>query len=454
MLCALVFASAWDRSVTITFTGIERRQMKRHIAAGIALGAAALMAVSACSSSKKSSGGGSSSGGGGGGAPVTLNFVGADYGTGPANSSQKYWEGIASDFHAANPNITVKVQTINWNDFDNRVKTMVQNKQYPDVMEGDYFPDYAQSGLLYAAKDVTSPSTFSNLLSVFAKLNTYNGTQYGMPFTTSARTLFYNKKIFQQAGITSAPQTWADIQTDAGKIKSATGKVGYGLPLGSEEAQAESLLWFLGNGGGYQDASGNTWTINSPQNVEALTFMSGMVKAGVTEPNPGTKNRTTLWQQFAQGQIGMINGSPALIPIIQDGKVLQSSDWTSVPIAGKAGPLDKTLGVCDNVSVFKTDPKKQDAAKKFLDFFYQDKYQLQFDKEYYLLPATNSAIKALVSDPTFGPFLKALPNSVQYPNQPVWSTVKTQIQQQIGLAMTQDPKKILDPIQQTAEKGS
>lgn len=424
--------------------------MKQRIAAGLAVGLSVLLAVSACSSSKKSGGGSQS--GSNGGAAVTLNFVGADYGTGPANSSQKYWEQIASDFHAANPTITVKVQTINWNDFDNRVKTMVQNKQYPDVMEGDYFPDYAQAGLLYSAKDVTSPDTFSNLLPVFAKLNTYNGTQYGMPFTTSARTLFYNKSLFQQASISSAPQTWDDVKADAAKIK-ALGKVGFGLPLGSEEAQAESLLWFLGNGGGYQDGSGG-WTINSQQNVEALQFMSGMVKAGVTEPNPGTKNRTDLWKQFAQGEIGMINGSPALIPIIQEGGKLQSSDWASVPIPGKAGPLDKTLGVCDNVSVFKTDSSKQDAVKKFLDFFYQDKYQIQFDKEYDLLPATNSAIQSMSSDPTFGPFLKALPNSVQYPNDPVWSTVKTQIQQTIGLAMNQDPKKILDNIQQTAKKGS
>jgi len=427
--------------------------MKRSIAAGVALGAAVLLAVSACSSSKKSSGGGGSGGSSGGSSgPVTLKFVGADYGTGPENSSQKYWEGIAADFKAANPNITVQVQTINWNDFDNKVKTMVQNKDYPDVMEGDYFPDYAQTGLLYPAKDVTSPSTFSNLLSVFAKLNTYNGTQYGMPFTTSSRTLFYNKKLFQQAGITAAPQTWADVQADAAKIK-ATGKVGFGLPLGSEEAQAEGLLWFLGNGGGYQSDSGD-WTIDSQPNVEALQFMSGMVKAGDTEPNPGTKNRTDLWKNFAQGDIGMINGSPALIPIIQQGGKLQASDWASVPIAGKSGPLDKTLGVCDNVSVFKTDPKKQDAIKKFLDFFYQDKYQVQFDKEYDLLPATNSAIQSLSSDPSFGPFLKALPNSVQYPNDPIWSTVKTQIQQQLGLAMTQDPKKILSNIQQTAKKGS
>jgi len=273
-----------------------------------------------------------------------------------------------------------------------------------------------------------------------------------MPFTTSARTLFYNKKLFTAAGISAPPTTWDELKADAAKIK-AQGKVGFGMPLGSEEAQAEALLWFLGNGGGYQDDSGG-WTINSSQNAEALQYMSGMVKDGDTEPNPGTKNRTDLWKQFAQGDIGMINGSPALIPIIQQGGKLQASDWASVPIPGKSGALDKTLGVCDNVSVFKTDPKKQDAIKKFVDFMYQDKYQVAFDKEYDLLPATNSAIKSLSSDATFGPFLKALPNSVQYPNAPIWSTIKTQIQQQLGLAMSQDPQKILDAIQQTAKKGS
>lgn len=417
--------------------------MKRRLVAALAISAAAALALSACSSSK---GGGDKNG------TTTLKVVAADYGTGPSNTSQKYWEGIASDFQAKYPKIKVSVQTINWNDFDNQVQTKVQNKQYPDVLEGDYFPDYAQAGLLYPAKDVTSPSTFSNLLSVFAKLDTYKGTQYGMPFTTSARTLFYNKKLFQQAGISAAPQSWNDIKTDATKIK-AMGKIGFGLPLGPEEAQAEALLWFLGAGGGYQDASGK-WTINSAQNVSALNFAAGLVNAGLTEPNPATKNRTDLWKQFAQGEIGMINGSPALIPIIQSGGKLGNSDWASVPIAGQSGPLDKTLGVCDNVSAFKTDPSKQDAIRKFLDFTYQDKYQLQFDKEYDLLPATNSAIQALSSDPIFSPFLKALPNSVQYSGAPVWSTVKTQIQQTIGTAMKQDPKKVLDAIQQTAEKGT
>ena len=403
--------------------------------------AAAIAAVSLALAGCSSTGSGSSNGG----KAVTLKLVVADYGTGPSNTSATYWKGIASDFHKKNPSITVNVTAINWNDFDSQVQTMVQNKQYPDITEGDYFSTYAQEGLLYPAKDVlTNPG---NLLPAFKAQGTYQGVQYGMPFTTSSRTLFYNKKLFSDAGITSAPTTWADIQTDAAKI-TAKGQIGFGLPLGAEEAQAESLLWMLGNGGGYQ-TSGGKYDINSTQNVQTFQFLSKLVSAGDTEPNPGTKDRTPLWQQFAQGQIGMINGSPALVPIIKTAGVLTDSDWTSVPIAGKNGALTKTLGVCDNVAAFKSNGHEAQ-IKKFLDFAYQDKYQVQFDKEYDLLPATTTGATALASDPIFAPFLKALPQSVQYPSDTTWPQVKTKIQQTIGTAVTGDPSAVLGQLQQAA----
>jgi multiple sugar transport system substrate-binding protein len=409
---------------------------------GAALAATAALALAACSSSSGGSSGGSSSG------TTTLKLVVADYGTGPSNASAKYWDGIVTAFEKVHPNIKVNVTSIAWTNFDQEVQTMIQNKQYPDITEGDYFSNYASDGLLYPASDVLSDP--GNLLQTFKASDSVDGVQYGMPFTTSSRTLFYNKKLFTQAGITSAPQTWADIQTDAAKI-TKLGDIGFGLPLGSEEAQAESLLWMLGDGGGYQTAG--KYTINSPANVQAFTFLKGLVSAGDTEPNPGTVDRTPLWQQFAAGKVGMINGSPALIPIIQSGGVLQASDWTSVPIAGKSGPLADTLGVCDNVSAFK--PNGHEAQiKEFLDFAYQDKYQIAFDKEYDLLPATTSATKALASDAIFAPFLTALPNSVQYPSDTAWANVKTKIQQTIGLAVTGSPATELSQLQAATTSGS
>lgn len=383
-------------------------------------------------------------------ADTVLTLVAADYGTGPADSSQIYWQKIADAFHAANPSITVKVQTVNWNDFDTKIQTMVQNRQYPDITEGDYFSNYAQEGLLYKASDVLSDP--GNLMPAFKTLGSYQGVQYGMPFTTSSRAMFYNKKLFAQAHIAGPPGTWAELKADAGKI-AALGKIGYGMPLGPEEAQAETLLWLLGNGGGYQ--KDGKWVINSPQNVQTLKFMTSLVKAGDTEPNPGTKNRAVILEQFAQGQVGMLNGLTALLPIIKQAGVLTDADWGTAPIAGKKGPLDTTLGVCDFIAAFKTDGKKEAAIKKFLDFAMQDQYQVAFAQEYNLLPGTTSGAAAFVKvDPALASFVNALPKAVQYPNAPVWAQVKTQIQQLIGTAIGPHPKAVLDNIQQTALKGS
>ena len=416
---------------------------KRPIAARLAITTAALSALAVAAGGSASARTHAHAAG-----SVTLKMVVADYGTGPSNTSAKYWGGIVKAFEKQNPSIKVDVTDISWTHFDSQVQTMVQNKNYPDITEGDYFSAYAQQGLLYSASQVLSNP--KNLLPVFAAQGSYNGKQYGMPFTTSSRTLFYNKALFKKAHIMGAPTTWASIAADAAKIKKL-GDIGYGLPLGPEEAQAESLLWFLGDGGNYMSKGNKAWTINSKANIAAFTFLKGLVAAGDTEPNPGTVDRTPLWEKFAAGQVGMINGSPALIPIIQAGKKLKSSDWASVPIAGKNGPLSDTLGVCDNVAAFKANGH-QAQIRKFLDFAYQNKYQLAFDREYDLLPATVSAANALKNDKTFGSFIKALPHAVQYPSNTAWAQVKTQIQNTIGTAVTGDPASVLNQLQQTAVK--
>jgi multiple sugar transport system substrate-binding protein len=403
--------------------------MKRRLAAAAAIGLSATLAMSACSSSSSNSGSGSSGG------QVTLHFFGADYGTaGTSNSTQQYWQGIADAFHKANPTITVEVQTVDWNDFPTKLKTMLQANNYPDIIEGDAPQSYAQEGIAYKASDVLSASTLSNLIPTFAKQGDYQGTEYGIPFTTSTRALYYNTKLFKQAGITAAPTTWAELQTDAAKVAAlGNSTIGYGMPLGTEEAQGESYMWMLGAGGGYVNSSGS-YTINSAANVSAFNFMNSLVKAKDTEANPGSVNRATMWSDFAAGQVGMVGGSPAVVPIIQAAGKLTSSDWATAPFPGQSGPLTNPLGVDDQiVALNKHD--NQSAIQKFLNFAYQDTYQAQFDKEYDLLPATTSAADALESDPIFGSFVKAIATSSSYPTAANWSDVSTKIKQTIGAAV-------------------
>ena len=92
---------------------------------------------------------------GGGGAgesadgSVTLKLVAADYGDKASNSSTVYWEDVAKRFEAANPDIKVDVQVVNWNDIDAQVKTMIQSGNVPDVLQTGGYADKVADGLLH-----------------------------------------------------------------------------------------------------------------------------------------------------------------------------------------------------------------------------------------------------------------------------------------------------------------
>jgi multiple sugar transport system substrate-binding protein len=418
--------------------------MKSRLYAAVAVGIAGLLAVSGCGSS----GNGSSS-------SVTLHLFGADYSTGAGSlSTTNFWDAVAAAFHKQHPNITVDVSTVVWTEFPDKVKTLIQDRQYPDILEGNPAPPYAAEGLIYPTSQILSQSVISNLVPKFLKDTDYNGTAYGIPWTTSTRALCYNKAIFSSAKISSPPTTWAQLESDAAAI-TKTGKIGFGLPLGPEEAQAESLLWFLGNGGGYLNSSGN-YAINSPQNIYTMNWLKSFAASGDTEPGAGTADRTDLWTEFAEGKMGMVNCSPAIVPIItgNGGSGMSTSDLGVATIPGRNGPLTKTLGVHDDIVAFKAGGHAAQ-IKEFLDFAYQDQWQLQFNNDYDLLPATQTAQQKFAHEhPVFSSYMTNITNSVNYPTNPNWTTVENQIKQTMGEVITGSPSSVLGQIQQTATSTS
>ncbi|SEH00294.1 multiple sugar transport system substrate-binding protein [Nonomuraea solani] len=420
--------------------------MNMKLVSGAALGLATMLVLSSCGSGGSGGGGGTQASEGG---AVTLNMVAADYGDGPGkpNSGETFWKGVVDEFQAANPNIKVKVQVINWNDIDKQVATMVQNGQVPDILQTGDYSGFVADKLLYKVDEVLSPNVSGDMLQKFADFGKVDGTAYGIPFVSSARALFYNKDLFEKAGIAEPPKSWDELKAAAEKLKKAGVTQPFGLPLGQEEAQAESFLWMLGNGGTYKDAAGK-WAINSPQNVETFTYMKGLVDAGLTTPNPGTKDRKTVWEDFGAGKVGMVNGGPMSIPIFDAAGL---KNYGVVPIPGKAGPLDTTLGVMDWIMAFN---KNGHAAeiKKFFDFFYTGSAAQKISDTYKLLPVTNGGIQKLSSDEKLKPFLDALPNASFYPFQdPKWAEVNPAIKQTIGGAVKDDPAKVLGELQKTAE---
>jgi ABC-type glycerol-3-phosphate transport system substrate-binding protein len=368
-----------------------------------------------------------------------------------SDNTEGFWRDLISRFESENPGAKVKLQTVSWTDINQKITTLVSTNQAPDILNLDAYANFAGDKLLLPADEVLSPETQADFIDKFAENGKLDGTQYGIPFVGSVRGLFYNKDIFKKAGIQDPPKTWDELRADAEKIK-AKGDVGYGMPLGPEEAQAEFSLFMWGNGGDWVD--GDTWTITRPENVEALQFMNELANQDkVTQPNPGTTNRTDLWKIFGAGKIGMVMGSNFYPVLLKAQNPKLNYGVAPVPVNGSE-PV--TLGVEDYLMAFNT-TKHKPVVKAFMDFVFQQSNYGKFIDTEGFLPVTKSVSDAVAAkDQQQKVFIDSVEDARFYPTtNPTWAAIAPQVKQNLGSAVQgKDPAEVLEGLQKDAEKGS
>ncbi|MEU3731276.1 extracellular solute-binding protein [Streptomyces sp. NPDC033538] len=385
---------------------------------------------------------------------VTLKLVAADYGDSKANSSQTYWDELARAYEATHPDVHVDVTVHSWNDVDRKVREMVEAGDAPDMAQIGAYSDYADRDLLYQAGDLLSIPVQANYVSQLAGAGQVNGAQYGLPFAASTRVLFYNKTLFDKADLTP-PKTWDDLADAAGKLEAEGVKYPYALPLGPEEAPAETMQWMLSGGGGYTDDVG-TYSLDSPQNVTTFTWLKEeLVEKGLTGPvAPGQLDRADAFAAFANGDVGMLNGHPTLMKMASDKGV----KYGMVTTPGVDGASKSTLGVTDWMTAFKENGHQEEIGD-FLDFVYDDENVLDFSRRYNLLPVTTSASQIMSTAPEdkdLRPFLNELLLSELYPvGKTSWASVSADVKKRIGQAVAPggSTEEVLDQIQATAMRA-
>ena len=379
------------------------------------------------------------------GSGASIKVVIADY---SKDHTRPFWQSLAETY-TKQTGVKVDLQVIDWNSIDQQVSTMLQNNQPPDVLNLNAFASYAKDGLLHPAEDILSPKTKDDFLDAFIRGGEFRGKLYGFPILSSARAFFYNRALLAKAGLAGPPGTWDEFLQAARKIQAlGGGTIGYALPLGPEEAQAEWSIWMWNNGGDWK--SGEAWAINSDKNVQTLSFLADLAnKHKVTQVNPGKTNRTDgAFQLFKDGKVGMVMGfSPLANQLDAEGKV----DYGIGLMPSNTG-ASVTLGVEDYLMAF-TKKGNQDSVKKFLDLYYQPENITRWIAAEGFLPVTKSGLRQMSGNPKLRPYLDALPNARLAPTtDPAWDKVKLDVQQTIGLAVQPggNPKQVLDQLQKNA----
>jgi multiple sugar transport system substrate-binding protein len=426
----------------------------------LAVGAVGALALSSCGFSGGSGDSNTSSAAGDGASSgaaaenVSLNMLVPTYSDTKTSvdgvGTKARWEKVVADFQAKNPNIKITLQVESWENLETVLKTKIQGDQAPDIYNGGAISGFVADDLLAKADEITSPETLANFQDTFNDNEKVGGTQYGLPLLASDRALFYNKTLLKEAGISEVPKTWDELLSAAKAIKEKTGNPGYGMPLGSEEAQAEAMLWSLGAGGNFGNES--EITIDTPQNLEAFNEMKTFIDAGVTQSNPGSTQRTPMMSGFVQGKMGFVYALPPTVAQIK--KENPDLDYGIAQPATKDGSA-VTLGVADRLASFSKDQAKKDAVKKFMDYFFSDDVYVPFIKGESFLPTTKTGAEAMSSDETLKPFLDLLPNAKFYPTtNPAWAATDGALKSLTGGIEKNPAEDVLKQIQAKADAAS
>jgi multiple sugar transport system substrate-binding protein len=393
----------------------------RTVGTRTAVAASAVLAL-ATSTAACSSNASSSSSGSAGGGKVSLSYGVWDATQVPA--MQK----IIAAFEAQNPTITVTIQQTPWADYWTKLQAAASGGSAPDVfwMNGPNFQLYAANNVLRPLTDTDPHPDTSVYPPALAKLYQYKNVQYGLPKDFDTVGLWYNKALFDAAGVAypTASWTWADFQAAAKKLTDpAKGVYGVGANLEGQENYYDTIYQA---GGSVISADGKKSGYADPATVAGLKFWTDLVAA---KESPSLKQMTDTapLNLFESGKLAMYWGGS------WDAKEFSGNDATKngVDVAPLPAGVKKATIIHGLANVVFAHTSHPAQAEKFAAFLgSQQAAQIEADTGT-VIPAYNGTQQSWVKAyPQYHlqSFLDQLPDAVPYPiskNTAAWNTLET-----------------------------
>lgn len=261
--------------------------------------------------------------------PVTITIAFQQFGP-PPYPEQVWLTKVKQRVEASNPNIKVKLEPIiaDEGSYYTKLDLMMRSASTaPDLVREDSFlvsSDVTAGYLAPLDKYLTTwPDYSQQWFPAMQKITTFNGHNYGVMDGTDVRLVWYNKNIFQKAGLptTWQPQSWADILSAARTIKAKVpGVIPLNLFSGVPMDEASSMQGFemllYGTKNPLYDYSTQKWVTPSPGLLDALNFVKQVYNpSSLLGPTSdialSTQAANTIEQQLTpQGKVGInIDGS-------------------------------------------------------------------------------------------------------------------------------------------------
>ncbi|MEV6184380.1 extracellular solute-binding protein, partial [Streptomyces sp. NPDC052015] len=307
----------------------------------------------------------------------------------------------------------------------NKFDTAAGSKGAPDILRSEvgWTPAFAKKGYFLPLDGTEALADQDKFQASLIKQAQYDGKTYGVPLVTDTLALVYNKKLFQKAGIGTAPSTWDELKTDAATIKKKTGVDGY---WGSTQAYyAQTFLY--GEGTDTVDATAKKITVKSAAAVKGYkTWQSLFSGKGLHKADTTADAYAHIQDAFVNGKVAAIIQGPWEITNFYKGSAFKTKDnlgIATVP-AGSAGKGGAPTGG-HNLSVYAgSDKAHQEASLKFLKFMTSASSQEAVALKNSTLPTRDDAYTTQVkSDPGIAGYQGVLAAAQPRPALPEYSSL-------------------------------
>ncbi|MFF9220711.1 ABC transporter substrate-binding protein [Streptomyces viridosporus] len=353
------------------------------------------LAASAC-------GGGSSTGGGPDDSPEELTYWASNQGA-SIEIDKKVLQPELDKFEKQT-GIKVKLEVVPWSDLLNRILTATTSGQGPDVLNigNTWSASLQATGALlpWDAKNFEKIGGRDRFVdSALGSTGAEGQDPAAVPLYSMAYALYYNKKMFADAGIEQPPATWDELVA-AGKKLSKDGKWGIGME-GSNPAENihHAFVFAKQHGADFFTADGKADFANDGAVAAVKQYVDLMAKDRIIAPGNAEYAQNQSVGDFAKGKTGMLLWQSASANLTSQGMSEDAYGIAPVPVrSGTPGPGKQVNSMVAgiNLAVFKNSDNL-DGATEFVKFMTSDAEQKILNTAYSTIPP----VKAAQQDPAF-----------------------------------------------------
>jgi multiple sugar transport system substrate-binding protein len=300
--------------------------------------------------------------------------------------------------------IKVNLEVVPWSDLLNRLLAAATSGQGPDVVNigNTWSASLQATGAMVEFDDATLQAVGGKdriVPAALAAAGAPGKAPAAVPLYSLAYALYYNKKAFADAGITSPPTTWEQV-AETGRKLTGNGKWGLAVEGANPSENAHHAFTFGQQYGGEWFDSAGKPTFDTPQNVAAVKrYVDLMAADKIVNPSNAEYAQNQSVSDFANGKAAMLLWQAAGSNLKAQKMAPDAYGIAPVPFPATApagGKRVNSMVAGINMAVFKH-TKNRDGALQFVKFMTSDQEQVILNKTYGSLPP----VSTVASDAAF-----------------------------------------------------